>query len=131
MSDKVVVTNKTALRSKYKDAYPRVEAAIRRLLKADAARGLDTRLIAVDSKTQMRAVKGRAVTDAGDRRQAKDAIDAIYKAHTPDYLVILGAPDVIPHQELPNPVEDEEEDKIVPSDLPYACAAPFSRDPAD
>jgi hypothetical protein len=45
--------------------------------------------------------------------------------------MILGSVDVVPHQDLANPVFDPkhpsfDEDKIVPSDLPYACEAPGS-----
>jgi hypothetical protein len=38
----------------------------------------------------------------------------------------------MPHIHLTNPMlEDEEEDPDVPSDLPYACEAAFSRRPQD
>src|SRR5713101_7104466 len=56
--------------------------------------------------------------------------------HTPQYIVLLGAVDVIPHQDLQNPAynpgrPDDDPDQIVPSDLPYACAAPYSQNAAD
>jgi hypothetical protein len=63
----------------------------------------------------------------------KSAIDAVYKATAPAYLMILGSVDVVPHQALTNPVSDPNDgdpDETVPSDLPYACDAAYSQDPA-
>ena len=78
----------------------------------------------------MKTVKGAAVTSAKSERQCKDAVDAIYAALRPDYIVILDAPDVVPHLALDNPTPGDK-DANVPSDLPYACDAPFtSRDAA-
>jgi hypothetical protein len=57
----------------------------------------------------------------------KDAIDHAFLSHDrPDYVAILGGPDVVPHQALRNPLTgpDADEDPDVPSDLPYACDAP-------
>lgn len=48
---------------------------------------------------------------------------------TAHYVMLLGAPDVLPQQRLRNPTSDEDPD--VPSDLPYACHAPASDDPGD
>ena len=31
-------------------------------------------------------------------RQNKEAIDAIFRSANPEYLMILGAPDVVPHR---------------------------------
>jgi hypothetical protein len=48
----------------------------------------------------------------------------------PDYLMILGATDVVPHQDLRNPVNlaGDDPDVTVYGDLPYACDTPYSRD---
>ena len=126
--DKVIVTNVTALKAKYGSAYGKVRAALAALAASDKARGLNSKLIAIDSSADMKAVRGRAVSSPRDQRGAKAAIDAIAKKHEPDYIVILGAPDVVPHIVLSNPMADE--DRSVPSDLPYACDVPYSRDPA-
>jgi len=125
---KVIVTNVTTLRAKYGKTYGKVKAALAALVASDKARGLKSKLIAIDSSADMKAVRGRAVSGPRDERGAKAAIDAIVKKHEPDYIVILGAPDVVPHITLSNPMADE--DPRVPSDLPYACDVPFSRDPA-
>jgi hypothetical protein len=98
------------------------------LITADKKRGLTTLVIAIDSMEDMRSVKGSPVTKATDQRQVKAAIDAVWTTHKPDYLMILGAPDVVPMQILRNPAHGDG-DANVPSDLPYACAASYSSDP--
>jgi hypothetical protein len=65
------------------------------------------------------------VTQSDNEKQVKDAIDWIFAMVDPTYMTIFGAPDVVPHQLLNNPVSDRDPD--VPSDLPYASASPFSR----
>jgi hypothetical protein len=129
MTDKVIVTNLGALKAKYPAGAQRIRDAVGRLIAADRKRGLATVLVAIDSASDMRAAKGAAVTSASDPRQAKAAIDAVWNAYTPDYLLILGAPDVVPMQVLANPARGDG-DASVPSDLPYACAAPYGTDPA-
>jgi hypothetical protein len=130
--DKLIVTNFAALRAKYGAAgLAAVRRAVDELIAADAARGLTSRLVDVHSASQMRALRGRRVTDVDHREENKDAIDAIYRAITPDYLLLLGSVDVIPQQRLINPLYSDDpeadNDRSVPSDLPYACEAPYSR----
>ncbi|HEX6829098.1 MAG TPA: hypothetical protein VF104_08970 [Burkholderiales bacterium] len=127
-ADKIIVTNISALKAKYGKTYPRIQAAVDRLLAADRKRGLGTRVIALDSAADMRAVGGAAVTRVSDQRQTKAAIDAVCSALQPEYLMILGAPDIVAMQELANPMRGDG-DEVVPSDLPYACAAPYSTSP--
>lgn len=129
--DKVVITNMGALREKYGKGMPRIERALARLVAADSKRVIVTRVVAVDSPADVEAAGGRPVTDKDDQRQVKNAVDAVCQAYRPDYVMILGAPDVLPHQELRNPVygPQGDDDRVVPSDLPYACDAPYSKDP--
>ena len=78
----------------------------------------------------MRRYQGHAPsTDPRSGQQHKEAIDAIYTASPsePEYLAILDAPDVVPHVSMINPAPDDG-DPDVPSDLPYGCDTPFSRD---
>lgn len=125
-SRKVVVSNKSALRAKYKNSgWKKIEAALGALVEADAARGVATEIVFLDMKRAMKALDAPAVSDAGEPEQNKRAIDAVVAARAPAYLMILGAPDVVAHQSLRNPTGDEDVD--VPSDLPYACEAPYSR----
>lgn len=130
--DKIIVTNASALTAKYGSAgYAKIDAALKKLIAADAKRGLADKVIALDSKTAM-AAYGAPVGSAADARATKKAIDAINAHEQPHYILILGATDVVPLVPLKNPVyspkPDEDNDKTVPSDLPYACDAPYSTD---
>jgi hypothetical protein len=134
--DKVILTNAGALKKKYGAQGMRdVQSAVSALIQADKARGLQTRLIAVDDPAVMGSLSAPVVADSGDPKQNKAAIDAVYKALAPDYLMILGSIDVIPHQDLKNPLYDgpngDDPDEFAYGDLPYACEAPYSQQPQD
>jgi hypothetical protein len=130
MADKILVSNSGALITKYGTAGAEaVQSAITRLISGDQGRGLQTIYLAVDDAGSMSGVQGNAVTNPADQKQNKDAVDAIYNFYMPQYLVLVGSWDVIPHQNLVNPAPDE--DPVVPSDLPYACAAPYSQEVGD
>lgn len=124
--DKVMVTHGAALRRKHGAAgLKRIEMAVARLVGADAARGVRTKLLFLDRADDMKSI-GTPTTNANDRRQAKRAIDDVFRAFEPDYLLILGAADVVPHQRLKNPISAADDpDRWVESDLPYACDAPY------
>ena len=100
------------------------------MIAADAKRGIKSRFVYLDEAAAMKSFRGRAVTQPTDPRQNKEAIDAIFRAANPEYLMILGAPDVVPHQDMTNPVFDpsDDPDEYAWGDLPYACDAPYSRD---
>lgn len=139
---KIVVTHRGALESKYGRRLARVDAALARLVAADAQRGLGTRIVALDSASQMRPFGTRPMRGPDDERGAKRCIDAIDKALSPHYFLILGGPDVVPMPLLENPAgvivgkvndapDNGDADPNIPSDLPYACDAPYSKDPGD
>jgi hypothetical protein len=133
MDDKIIVTNRSALTAKYgASGLTKIRAAVAALVAADARRGIKSRLLFLDDAAAMKKLKGRAVTDRKSARQNKEAIDAICKAASPEYLMILGAPDVVPHQDLSNPMFDppDDADRYAYGDLPYACDTPYSRDVA-
>lgn len=125
-TDKVLVTNGQALSAKYGEAFD-LGAALRPLLEADARRDLESRVIDLSTAEDMKAVGGTAVKDAADPRQNKRAIDKVFTALRPDYLVIVGSIDVVPHQDLANPTSDDG-DADAAGDLPYACEAGYSTD---
>ncbi|WFU07487.1 hypothetical protein QA648_36360 (plasmid) [Rhizobium sp. CB3171] len=133
--DKVIVTNVSALKTKYGAAgYDVIKSSIDTLIAADRQRGLVTVLVPLDDKAAMKTLSAPAVTRAADPSQNKEAIDAVYRALGPDYVVILGAIDVVPHQDMANPLQDPsggDEDECAYGDLPYACEAPYSRDAKD
>ena len=119
MSTKIIVSNKTALESLYHDKVSRVTTALDKLIASDKKKGIETRVVYLDDTVAMNKLNASPVTDASNEKQNKKAIDGVYDELKPDYLVLLGAPDVIPHQSLTNPVSGDE-DPDVPSDLPYA-----------
>jgi len=122
MPKKIIVTHEPQLRSKYgKAGLEAVRQAADQLIKADQAFGLSAQWVALDALGQWSARHGDQVT-------FKDAIDQVCGTEEPDYVLILGGPDVVPHQILTNPVEVDEDDDGVPSDLPYACTKPFAGD---
>src|SRR5262249_55043922 len=107
-TDKVLVTNQETLKRKYGPAFnAAIKPAITALIAADKARGVNTLLVALDSAATMAKYKGKAVSKATDPKQNKAAIDAVWKALTPAYLCILGAVDVVPHQDLVNPISSD------------------------
>jgi hypothetical protein len=130
MTDKIIATNLTALKNKYGAAgLKKIRAAVTALVTADKARGIRTQLLALDSAPDMKKVKGSRVSDAASPRQNKNAIDAIYASIRPDYLMILGSIDVVPHQDLINPVfeKGEDDDEHAFGDIPYACEQPYGQ----
>ena len=131
MTDKALIINLQALQTKYgASGAKEILAALRALVTANKQAGLRAQIIDISSAADMKKCRGKAVTSAKSERQAKDAVDAIYTALNPDYLVLIDGPDVIPHLALNNPVP-KDKDKDVPSDLPYASEAAFtSRDAA-
>jgi len=133
MSKKVVVTNFIVLKSKYGSAgVAKIKSALKAVIAADAKRGFETSVIDLSNAAAMRKVGGKKVTSFSSTKQNKDAVDAIYRASAPEYLVLLGAPDVIPHIDLLNPVYGSDDpDRFAPGDLPYACEAAYSQNVQD
>ena len=125
--DKIIVSNRSALLKKYTEQeLRRIEDAVADLIASDERRGIETRLFYLDDKA-MRDFGGRPVRGPADTRGNKDAIDKLYKQYSPDYIMILGAPDVVPHIKVTNLTHDED-GQIIDSDLPYACDTRFHRD---
>jgi hypothetical protein len=124
MPDKVIVSTRSALVGKYGAAgFNKIAAALKRLVTADRARGIKTSIVYLDDAAAMHAVNAPPVTVPGDVRQNKAAIDAVYKGlEAPDYIMILGSIDIVPHQDLKNPVYSPgaDDDQFAPGDVPYA-----------
>jgi hypothetical protein len=131
MDDKIIVSNRAALIAKYGSAgEAKIKKAIDDLIAADEARGIKSRLVYLDQAAAMKKFNGAAVNDRTSARQNKEAIDAIFRAANPEYLMILGAPDVVPHQDMINPAFDPpgDPDQYAFGDLAYACDVPYTRD---
>jgi len=126
MPTKIIVTHQGAMRKKYGSRWPKIKSAVRKLIAADKRSGITSLFVALDDP-QFGAQRARAGTPA----TFKAAIDYAYGIHRkPDYIAILGGPDIVPLQNMTNPIDgdDRQDDPVVPSDLPYACDAPASDD---
>jgi len=134
IEDKIIVTNRSALVAKYgQPGMARIRRAVDALIRADRRRGLRTCIYYIDDTTTMKRFRAPAMQYVEDCRAAKEAIDAIHRKLQPDYLMILGAPDVVPHQNIANPAYDgtDVDDREAPGDIPYACDTDYSRDAAE
>ena len=132
--DKVIVTNFSALKRKYGNAGgKKIQTAVKELIAADKSRGLVTGFYFLDDQATMKKFNAAPVTIPTDPQQNKAAVDAVYKVLAPDYILILGSLDIIPHQDLKNPMfsPGNDDDQLAFGDLPYACEAPYSQNPAD
>lgn len=123
MPKKIIVSDEAALTSKYGfKGLKAIRAAVDRLIAADASRGIETIWVPLDAGSM-----GKWRAKRGNTHSFWDAIDNAYKLHNgPDYIVILGGPDVVPHQKLRSPLVGaaaDEDGPTLPSDLPYACDA--------
>ncbi|WP_161596892.1 C25 family cysteine peptidase [Chitinophaga vietnamensis] len=129
-STKLIITNKTALQQKYGDQHQAILNDLAALQAFDGTRHLDTHIIFLDDAAQMQSLKATAVTDPADEAQNKQAIDELYAFFSPGYILIAGAQDIVPFQRLKNMLSgDTDPDTFIPSDMPYACDAPYDKDP--
>ncbi|HVF96231.1 MAG TPA: C25 family cysteine peptidase [Flavisolibacter sp.] len=120
---KLIVTNKSKLQWKYGKNFSKLNTLLKELKDAGNKQGLDTRIAFVDDATSMKPT-GVKKLKVDSEQEYKRVVDDLYKKYIPAYILILGAQDVVPFQEIDNPTEDE--DPNVPSDLPYACDTPHS-----
>ncbi len=127
MRTKIIVTSYANLNAKFgPTGVKAVQSKLGDLIEADKRRGIATTVVDLTDPNQTAQYSATAVASARDDKQYKDCIDAVYQRAKPHYLMILGGPDIVPHQTLDDPTQD---DASIPSDLPYACEAPYSRDP--
>jgi len=134
-ADKVIVTSRAALGAKYAAAgLKKIDAALGRLTAADMKRGLAAVVVDLSSAADAAAHGFKAVpAGTAAAKPYKQAVDKIFTAlGRPQYVVLLGSVDVIPHVPLKNPLFDPaspDTDETADSDLPYACDAAYSLDP--
>jgi hypothetical protein len=120
---KLVITSKKNLSDKYGSQISKIETLLNKLKKADKAKGLDTKLVYLDDAVSCRQVGVRRIKTMTNA-ECKRIVDDLYNKLAPAYIVILGAGDIVPFQEINNPADDD--DEIVLSDLPYACNTKYS-----
>jgi hypothetical protein len=130
LSRKVIITNAGALEKKYGERVSEVWDAVDGLIRADGRRGLETEVVKIDNRPQMKKLKAPRVQDFMNCRENKEAIDAVYRNLLPDYILILGGRDVVPHHDPLNPVYGlHDPDRYAYGDLAYASDAPYSQNP--
>ena len=134
--NKVIVTNKCSLQRKYGGNWTNIQAAITELMNKDLTRGLSSELIFLDDHTVMSGLGGVAVLSDTSPQQNLEAVKAVVTARNPTYVMLLGSIDVIPHQNLTNPIYgdgnlERDPDETAWSDLPYASRVPYSQNIGD
>jgi hypothetical protein len=132
MSTKVIVTNFRRLKQKCGKRFDEVDDALNRLIQKDKQRGITTSVIQLDDAAQMKQLKAPPVKNRKSPKQNKDAIDGVYRTLQPEFILILGAIDVVPHQDMKNPKYSlfNDPDEFAYGDLPYASEAQYGKDPA-
>jgi hypothetical protein len=120
---KIIVSSKNNLQTKYGKKFSVVEKLLADLIVADKKRNVDTQIIYIDDSLSAKKAKITAVASI-TRQSAKNAVDELFNKTQPAYIVLFGAQDIFPFQEISNPAKDD--DDVVPSDLPYACDTPYN-----
>jgi hypothetical protein len=129
--DKIIIANLTASTAKYGAAGAAgIQASLAALVASDQTRGITAEILCIDDPAQMSAIGGNAVGSPADERGAKAAVDAAFAAYSPDYILLLDGPDVVPHITLSAIPGLSDGDLTIPSDLPYASPAGWSRQPS-
>lgn len=122
---KIVVTAKSTLTLKYGTQFSKIKKLLQSLKAADKKRGIATLIVFIDDAASAKQAGIKPVKNV-NARECKRVVDDLYKKHIPDYIVLAGSQDIFPFQEISNPA-DADGDLTVPSDLPYACDAPYSK----
>jgi hypothetical protein len=127
---KLIITSKANLKMKYGNKFSSLQKLFSKLIKADKKKKLDTKIVYVDDSTSTKKFGVSAISSITEKN-CKDIFDQLYKKNQPAYMVIFGAQDVFPFQNLENelydPDPDKDNDKTVPSDLPYACEKAYNK----
>ena len=91
-TDKIILTNSTALINKYEKAgLKKIQTAIKKLIVSDKKRKIIGQLIFIDDKAEMKKYKSRVVKSAMDEQENKNAVDDLYHFFTPIILCYLVA----------------------------------------
>jgi Peptidase family C25 len=128
-SIKLSITHRATLVRKYVPAaLAKIDKAVEDWIAADAARGIKTVHVALDDAAAMRRLGVPAVAGKLTPLRTKRALDALARGLAPDYIVLFGGHDVVPHFVVPNPSLDAatgDDDPDVPTDNPYACTRAY------
>lgn len=121
---KLIVSCKKNLQFKYGNKFSQVDQLLKKFKAADKKKKMDTMVVYIDDPASAKAA-GIKASKHNSAKECKDAVDELFRKHIPVYIVLIGAGDIFPFQEIQNPAEDE--DNLIPSDLPYACDAAYSK----
>src|SRR5690606_5680292 len=116
---------KSTLTLKYGTQFSKIKKLLQSLKAADKKRGIATLIVFIDDAASAKQAGIKLVKNV-NARECKRVVDDLYKKHISDYIVLAGSQDIFPFQEISNPA-DADGDLTIPSDLPYACDAPYSR----
>lgn len=126
---KLSITSQRRLDRKYDAAGRRaIAAALRAWIAADKTRGIRTIHVAIDDAAAMKPFKVAPVRGSLTPNKVKKALDALVARLAPEYVVLFGADDVVPHFRVANPshsATDGDDDTEVLTDNPYACSRQF------
>jgi hypothetical protein len=130
MSDsiKLSITVRAALAAKYdRTALARIDKAVAAWRAADAARGITTVHLAIDDAAAMKKLGVVALKGPPSAIEVKRALDALCRKLRPDYVLLFGGHEIVPMFVVANPSFDPngDDDKVVPTDNPYACSAAY------
>jgi hypothetical protein len=128
-SRKLIVTHRGRLTAKYgNNGAAAIDEAVAALGSADDARGIKTHYVHLDDAGEMKKHGSKVLSKEPTANSCKKGIDKIFTALSPDYLVLLGSDDIIPHFRVPNPTfaEEGDTDPEVPTDNPYAASPSFN-----
>ena len=135
-SIKLSVTVKSRLEAKYAPTdLQRINDAVKDWIVADNDRGIQTVHVEVDNAEDETMKKHGAPLVSGKvtPKKIKKTIDHLWTkiTPTPHYLVLFGGDDIVPMFVVSNPSnlwKDQDFDKTVPTDNPYASSEAFSKD---
>ena len=127
---KLILTNKQPLEQKYgEEGFKKILDAIDELVEADKARGVQSHFVCLDDAESTGRLGVNPIKGKPTPIRCKRVIDKLCTVVTPDYIALLGADDVVPYFQVPNPSYQpmKDDDELVPTDNPYACSRPFSK----
>src|SRR3954470_52612 len=108
--DKIVISCADAFIDKYgAEGLAKIREALDAMAEADAKRHITTKVVFADRHRDM-GPYGHRINGSATPKTMKAAVDAIYAAEKPDYIMLLGAWDVVPVQSLDNPLYDPKDE---------------------
>jgi hypothetical protein len=129
--NKLIVSHRGNIVAKYGSNAKKIFTLLEKFRKAAKQHGMTAGMFYLDDESLQKDHKITPVSISSDPEQFKSSIDALYKKFDPDYIVLIGAQDIIPFQPLKNSARRHDDENEVPSDLPYASDHPFSIESKD